>query len=408
MSFKKISSTKSYRYFFFFTLFSNSGIWMQRVVQDWITLDLTDSARALGITTSLQFLPAFLFSLYGGRIADRCNKPKILLTCNTLYAVLAVLSGFLIQRNLFTFKLLLVFVAAFGLVSAVDGPVRMSYITDLLGNDKVSKGVGLNSVNINLGRLVGPLLAGVIGSQFGIYAVQYLVGIFFGITALVVWFLRPSDYKNYIDFGFANDSSIKEGVKHLRQNRQVMLVTTYVFVLAFFAMHFPTTIMLMARFEYQLEIQEFTFVYSSIALGFVFGGAVLSTRRRFTELTDIRNTTLGFSILLFVGSLASNAIIFSVFLILIGIASTMLIGSLNSFIQERSPEEFRGRFLGAYLAAFTCGTTLGVILVGIEVDLFGARFPLRIAALAVPVFGFLLLRFGSRGQINKVIHPGLG
>jgi MFS family permease len=171
-------------------------------------------------------------------------------------------------------------------------------------------------------------------------------------------------------------------------------------------MHFPTTIILMGRYEYHLDIQNFTFVYSSVALGFVLGATLISLRRRMTELIDIRSAALQFSVLLFAASLAPNAIVFSVLLALVGIASTMLIGSLNSFIQERSPEKFRGRLLGVYLAAFTCGTTLGVILVGVEADQFGPRFPLRVAALAVPAFGFLLLKVNGRRDIVKWVHPG--
>jgi MFS family permease len=88
----------SFRWFFSITLFTNSALWMQRVNQDWIALDISKSAIVLGVVTSLQFLPAFILSLQGGKIADRNNKVKVLVISNLSFSGIAVVSGFLIQK----------------------------------------------------------------------------------------------------------------------------------------------------------------------------------------------------------------------------------------------------------------------------------------------------------------------
>ena len=139
----------SFRWFFSITLFTNSALWMQRVNQDWIALDISKSAIVLGVVTSLQFLPAFILSLQGGKIADRNNKAKVLVISNLSFSGIAVVSGFLIQNNRFTIELLLIVTTLFGLVSAVDGPVRLAYVTELNGTERIARGIGLNSLSFN-------------------------------------------------------------------------------------------------------------------------------------------------------------------------------------------------------------------------------------------------------------------
>ena len=161
-------------------------------------------------------MPAFILSLQGGKIADRNNKVKVLVISNLSFSGIAVVSGFLIQNNRFTIELLLIVTTLFGLVSAVDGPVRLAYVTELNGTERIARGIGLNSLSFNFGRFVGPIIAGSIGALFGVHAIQYLVGFVYLCTAILVWVVRPVNYDFDTMQGRLEQVTVAEGVSKLR------------------------------------------------------------------------------------------------------------------------------------------------------------------------------------------------
>jgi len=132
---------------------SNIGTWSQRVAQDWLVLELTDKdAAMLGLVTAIQFLPAMLLSLYGGLLADRFNKRKLLILTNTGAALTSVILGLLVIAG--SVQLWHVFVLALGLgvFTAIDSPIRVSFTSELVGKDDLANAVSLNSANFNVGR----------------------------------------------------------------------------------------------------------------------------------------------------------------------------------------------------------------------------------------------------------------
>ncbi|MYS11556.1 MFS transporter, partial [Streptomyces sp. SID6041] len=158
---------RNYRLFFTGAIVSNTGTWMARITQDWLVLSLTGSAAAVGITTALQFLPMLLFGLYGGVIADRYPKRRLLLVsqaalglCGIALAVLT-LSGHIQVWHVYLIAFLL------GMVTVVDNPARQSFVSEMVGPDRLRNAVSLNSANFQSARLVGPAVAGVLIAGVG-------------------------------------------------------------------------------------------------------------------------------------------------------------------------------------------------------------------------------------------------
>ena len=136
---------------------SNSGTWMQRVAQDWLVLQLTHgSGTALGIATGLQFLPMLLFSLWGGAIADRYPKRRILMLTQTVMGLLAFILGLLAVTG--AVRIWQVFALAFGLglATVVDNPTRQAFVTEMVGRADMPNAIALNSAIFNLARIAGP------------------------------------------------------------------------------------------------------------------------------------------------------------------------------------------------------------------------------------------------------------
>jgi len=370
---------------------------MQRVTLDWYVLEITGSAKALGILTAVQFLPSFIFSLLGGRLADKYNKAYILTLLTFLMGLLSFATGYLILRGNLPFATLILVSLIGGVITALDGPMRLSHITDLIGNGEVSKGVGLNSVNSNFGRLVGPLIAGFVTHFYSnSYTVIFMVSFLFTVSSIMIWFFKkPTESGGAVNFE-VNAGTIKAGLSHLRTKPDSMIVLFSVFVIAFFAMHFPTTIALMAREEFKIDIRYFGLLSSSIAFGYVFGGVLMARRNSSITLENLMKNVVIFSVILTITSISPNVQVFAVLVFFSGVAGSNMVGSFNAYIQENCDFIYRGRVLGVYLSCFTAGTTFGVLLVGFEAQTFGARFPLYIGAFTSMFLAVVVLRYKNK------------
>ena len=370
---------------------------MQRITLDWYALEITGSPKALGIITAVQFLPSFIFSLLGGRLADKYNKAYILTLLTFLMGLLSLVTGFLIYSKNLPFSSLILVSLAGGVITALDGPMRLSHLTDLISDGAVSKGVGLNSVNANFGRLVGPLIAGFVAHSFSNrYTVIFMVSFLFLFSSIMIWFFKkPVENVSEIDFE-SNAGTIRAGLSHLRSKPDSLIALASVFILAFFAMHFPTTIALMSRDEFRLDIRFFGVISSSIALGYVFGGVLMARRNSSITLESLMKNVIIFSIILTITAISPTVQIFAVLVFFCGTAGSNMVGSFNAYVQENCNIVYRGRVLGVYLSCFTAGTTFGVLLVGLEAQVFGPRFPLYVGAATSMLLAVVVLRYKNR------------
>jgi MFS family permease len=370
---------------------------MQRITLDWYALEITGSPKALGIITAVQFLPSFIFSLLGGRLADKYNKAYILTLLTFLMGLLSLVTGFLIYSKNLPFSSLILVSLAGGVITALDGPMRLSHLTDLISDGAVSKGVGLNSVNANFGRLVGPLIAGFVAHSFSNrYTVIFMVSFLFLFSSIMIWFFKkPVENVSEIDFE-SNAGTIRAGLSHLRSKPDSLIALASVFIVAFFAMHFPTTIALMSRDEFRLDIRFFGVLSSSIALGYVFGGVLMARRNSSITLESLMKNVIIFSIILTITAISPTVQIFAVLVFFCGTAGSNMVGSFNAYVQENCNIVYRGRVLGVYLSCFTAGTTFGVLLVGLEAQVFGPRFPLYVGAATSMLLAVVVLRYKNR------------
>src|SRR5207248_8907610 len=154
---------RNYRLFASGQVVSLTGTWMQRVAQDWLVLNLShNSGVAVGITTGLQFAPTLLFGMYGGVIADRYNKRRILVGTQITMGLFALALGLLDLSGAAQLWHVYLLAFALGTASAVDNPVRQAFVTELVGPSLLGNAVGLNSATFNTARVLGPAVAGVL------------------------------------------------------------------------------------------------------------------------------------------------------------------------------------------------------------------------------------------------------
>jgi len=183
----------NYRRWTIGALVSNVGTWMQRVAQDWLVLQLTHgSGVALGITTGLQFLPMLLFGLWGGVLADRYPKRRLLVATQVGMALVTLTLGLLDVTGAVTVWHVYALAFVLGLVSAVDNPARQTFVVEMVGRDQVANAVGLNSASFNAARVVGPAVAGLLIVLVGTGPVFLLNAVTYGALLLALARMDPA------------------------------------------------------------------------------------------------------------------------------------------------------------------------------------------------------------------------
>ncbi len=158
----------NFRLYFFSQAISLSGTWMQVIGQSWLVLKMTGSGTAVGVVTALQFLPMLTFGVYGGVIADRFNKRVVLYVTQAVMCLLALILGILVLTHTAQLWMIELLALALGCANAVDSPTRQTFISEMVGRDHLPNAISVNSMQVNLARVIGPAIAGVIIAAFGL------------------------------------------------------------------------------------------------------------------------------------------------------------------------------------------------------------------------------------------------
>ncbi len=392
----KSSSLRSFKHRNFRVLYpanamSNIGTWAQRVAQDWLVLELTDNdAAMLGLVTAIQFLPAMLLSLYGGLLADRFSKRKLLILTNTGAGLSSVVLGLLVVSgsvqlwHVFALALLL------GIFTAIDSPIRVSFTSELVGKDDLANAVSLNSANFNVGRLVGPALSGYLIFFYGT-GPSFLINTFtyvFMVTTLL--FIHDKDL--HITVKPAKDNKLAEAFTYVKSRPDLMLVMTTVFFTTTFGLNFQIFIALMATKEFNMGPDQFGALGSILAIGSL-SGALLAARleKQRTTQNILRGASL-FGVLLMLSAYLPSPLLFAIMLPIMGATALLTLISANTYVQGNTTNALRGRVMGIYLMIFMGGTPLGSPIIGFVAAAIGIRPTIVLCGLVLLIAALLIRR----------------
>lgn len=370
---------------------SNIGTWTQRVAQDWLVLELTNNdAAMLGLVTAIQFLPAMLLSLYGGLLADRFSKRKLLILTNTGAGITSVVLGLLVVAGMVQLWHVFVLALALGVFTAIDSPIRVSFTSELVGKDDLANAVSLNSANFNVGRLVGPALSGYLiffygtGPSFLINTVTY---VFMVVTLLVI---RDRDL--HITVKPAKDNKLAEAFAYVKSRPDLMLVMMAVFFTTTFGLNFQIFIALMATKEFKMGPDQFGALGSILAIGSL-SGALLAARleKQRTTQNILRGAGL-FGLLLMLSAYLPSPVLFAIMLPVMGATALLTLISANTYVQGNTSNALRGRVMGIYLMIFMGGTPIGSPLIGFVAAAVGIRLTIVLCGLVLLVAALIIRR----------------
>ena len=371
---------RNYRLFFFGQLISVSGTWMQQIAQDWLVLRLTNRALPVGITTALQFAPVLLFGIWGGLVADRADKRRLLLATQSAMASLALALGVLTATGAVRLWMVYLLALLLGCATAFDMPARQSFVTEMVGREHVANAVGLNSAVFNSARVIGPAAAGVLIAATGIAPAFLLNAASYVAVIIALALMDPAqlDRRPPVE---RSRGQVRDGLRYVRATPLLSWTILLMLVVGTFGLNYRVVLPLMARFTFHGSAGVYGMLASVQALGAVAGALLTASRARPTR-TLLLGAVVAFGLLSLASAAAPNVLVEALVLVPVGFATVTVMATANSTLQLGSAPEMRGRVMALYGLVFLGSTPFGSALVGWLAEGYGPRSALILAGVS--------------------------
>ncbi|HEX4670073.1 MAG TPA: MFS transporter [Solirubrobacterales bacterium] len=367
----------NYRRYFTGQLISLSGTWMQTVAAIWLILSLTNSGIAVGLTTALQFLPMLLIGAWGGLLADRIPKRKLLITTQALMAIPAVGLFAVTATGVVAPWMVFLAVFAMGTVNAVDNPARQSFVIEMVGPDRVVNAVSLNSVIVQMARIVGPALAGLLIAGFGVVPCFALNALTFVAMIVALWGMDPRGLRTE-PVAPREAGAIRAGLRYVLRTPELAVPLALMALVGTLGFNFQVVLPLLAKFSFGGGATTYAVMVSAMAVGSI-AGALVNGHRGRTGPRLIAGGALAFGVAgLLSAAMPSLALEIPV-LALLGAAAVTFAATINSTLQLAVAPKMRGRVMALYSVVFLGSTPIGGPLTGWLAETYDPRVALLLA-----------------------------
>lgn len=373
-------SVPNYRRYFGGQIVSLSGNWMQMVAEIWLILSLTGSGVMVGMTTALQFLPILLFGAWGGLLADRFDKRRLLMVTQVVMALPALILFAIVTAGTVEPWMVLALVFFRGSVNAIDNPTRQSFAIEMVGPDRVVNAVSLNSVLIHSARLVGPALAAIaiaivgVGPCFALNALTFVAMIF------ALWRMNPAELEAPPP-AVRERGAVRAGVRYVRRTPALAVPLALMALVGTFGLNFQVILPLLARFSFDGGASSYAALVAAMGVGSVIGALLTGAHGR-TDARLIAGSALAFGVLALLAALMPSIALEVPVLALLGAAAVTFAAAINSSLQLAVEPQMRGRVMALYSIVFLGSTAIGGPLAGWLAEAYDPRVALLLAAIA--------------------------
>lgn len=401
-------SNRNYRHYYSGQAVSLVGTWMQSVAQSWLVLQLSGSGAALGTVVALQTLPVLVLGPYGGVVADRIDKRKLMIALQSMMGVLALVLGLLTVTG--AVALWQVYLLAFllGLNNTFENPARQAFVLEMVGKHELRNAVTLNSVLVNAARAVGPAIAGIIiavggtGICFLVNAASF-VAVVFSLVTLDVSRLETTPP------AARAKRQVREGLRYVARTPELGGPLLMMALVGCFAYEFQVTLPVVASQTFHGNSAAYGFMTAAMGVGAVIGGLFVAARGR-TGLRTLTTASFSFGIFIALAALAPTLWVELLALAFVGGASVSLMSKGNSTLQLNAAPTMRGRVMALWAVAFLGSTPIGGPVAGVVTDAFGGRAGLILGAaaclLATGVGAFVSRRAAARqAEVPEPVGP---
>ena len=356
------------------------GTWMQTVAQSWLVLQLTGSATAIGIVLALQTVPMLLLGPYGGVVADRSDKRRLMIGLQTLMGVQALILGLLVVTDTVALWHVYVLAVALGLNQCFENPARQSFMLELVGPEDLRNAVSLQSVLASCSRMIGPAVAGLVIAAGGLGVCFLLNAASF--VAVVTSLLRLDVSRLQRSPAAARaKGQLREGFAYVRSTSDLAVPLLMMALVGCLAFEFQVVLPVLADHTFAAGAGAYGFLTAAMGAGSVVGGLAVATWGR-TGTRPLILTSLAFGIAMAVAAAAPNLTTLIVLMVIVGALSVTVTSTTNSSLQLAAAPMMRGRVMALWSVAFLGSTAIGGPIAGWVCEQWGGRAGLLLGAVA--------------------------
>ena len=380
---------RNYRLFFFGQLVSVAGTWMQSVAQSFLVLDLTHSGTQLGLTSAARFLPMFLFGPVGGVFADRMDKKRVLYLTQSLSGLLAAVFAVTVATHSIRLWIVYLLAIALGFVNVFDNPARQSFISEMVSAKDLPNAVTLNSVAMNMARVFGAALGGVIAAAIGLALCFACNALSFAAVLVSLAAMRTSELFP-AERITRQKRQVRQGLRYVRSTPELLIPLVMIAVIGTLAWEFQITLPLMASKVFHGGAGSYGVMASVMGGGAVVGGLISAARSR-PRARALCLAAVGWGIAILAAAVAPSMALELVALVFVGYGSITFNSLAKTTLQLAAKPEMRGRVMALWALAWLGSTPIGGPIVGWAGQAIGARWALVIGGVATLVCGVLAL-----------------
>jgi MFS family permease len=380
---------RNYRLYFFGQLISVAGTWMQTVAQSFLVLDLTHSGTQLGLTLAARFLPIFLFGPLGGLLADRTDKQRVLYVTQTLSGLLAAAFAVLVATHSARLWIVYLLAVALGFVNVFDNPARQSFISEMVPAQDLPNAVTLNSVSLNMARIFGAALGGVIAAALGLALCFACNAVSFGAVLVSLAAMRKSEL--YPAARVARQRrQVREGLRYVGSAPELLIPLVVIAVIGTLAWEFQVSLPLMASKVFHGGAASYGLMTSVMGGGAVVGGLISATRSR-PRTRALCLAAIGWGIAILAAASAPTMPLELAAMVFVGYGSITFNSLAKTTLQLAATPSMRGRVMALWVLAWQGSTPIGGPIVGWVGQVAGARWSLVIGGVPTVLCGILAL-----------------
>ena len=379
---------RNYRLFFFGQLVSVAGTWMQTVALSFVVLDLTHSGAQLGLATAARFVPMLLFGPVGGVFADRMDKRRVLYVTQSLSGLLAAVFAVLVGAGSIRLWIVYLLAVALGFVNVFDNPARQAFISEMVTADDLPNAVTLNSVSMNMARVFGAALGGVLAA-IGLALCFACNALSFGAVLISLAAMRESEL-----FPAArvprSKRQVRQGLRYVRSTPELLIPLLMIAVIGTLAWEFQVSLPLMASKVFGGGAAAYGLMASVMGIGAVAGGLISAARPR-PRARALCLAAIGWGLAILAAAAAPSLPVELAALVFVGYGSITFNSLAKTTLQLAAKPTMRGRVMALWALAWLGSTPVGGPIVGWVGQDAGARWALVIGGLSTLLCGILAL-----------------